>query len=670
MEVYEFEKSLLTRMQEISTVLGAREGIPVGASAVRTEWANYVEIAIEPTGWQALWRVPRVLCEDLAIPFPTVIMGTVEQVLFDELKATFLVEAVQDDDVHLPERQTVSLEELWPLKDQENDALNVDRTAECVDRLRFFYQHIWMPWDNDSDDDVDWAGKHLESRVKFYYDLKNKAMSKRLSSHVLALLAEANYIQKKRELLEMEIDEQEENEEDAECADLTLNSKATDMMKLHLRLNAIKNEIDILENPAMREVYEKVRFPEDDSAFEAGLEVTAEAFVVTHVGTLDQQMQYLNEAKRYIDQRKIVRICDSLQGALDRCKSSDDLYLPPGKHQIKFLEYLNSAGSLRAISSVNFVEACEREKLQALEDIPIVSSKDDDSILLTIDGDYCFENIMLDCANVRTGVLVKRGNVTFKNCCLVGDPKSTTKQGVVVFGNSTVRFENSVIQHFSTGIYSNQNCTIQLANTIIQSCINGLEVLRGGQIAFTAAQINACKSYGVILDADDDANESHEPRTTFTNYAQIDRPEFRFTGECAFRGNGQANFVVFNGAELDFNSSCFVDQMAPAAAGDDDLPTNVSLYQSLDMDEDISGDEDEDADSGMDGGRFFNDLDVIRSIVVDGEQQQQRGGNLDHGSSTDGDVSSELESEDEVAVIEIDDTVIEIDDSVAGHVGE
>lgn len=661
MEVYEFEKSLLTRLQEISTVLEAREGVPIGASAVRTEWANYVEIAIEPTGWQALWRVPRVLCEDLAIPFPTVIMGTVEQVLFDELKATFLVEAVQDDDVHLPERQTVSLEELWPLKDQENDALNVDRTADCIDRLRFFYQHIWMPWDNDSDDDVDWAGKHLESRVKFYYDLKNKTMSKRLSSHVLALLAEANYIQKKRELLEMEIDEQEEDDEDPECADLTLNSKATDMMKLHLRLNAIKNEIDILENPAMREVYEKVRFEENNTAFEVEGEVTAEAFVVTHVGTLDQQMQYLNEAKRYIDQRRIVRICDSLQGALDRCKSSDELYLPPGKHMIKFLEYLNSAGSLRAISSINFVDACERKKLEALKDVPIVSSKDDDSILLTIDGDYCFENIMLDCANVRTGVLVKRGNVTFKNCCLVGDPKSTTKQGVVVFGNSTVRFENTVIQHFSTGVYSNQNCTIQLVHSTVQSCFNGIEVLRAGQIVFNNAQINACKSYGVILDADDDnldQSNPSEPRTTFSDYDQIDRREFRFSGNCTFRGNGQANFVVFNGAEMDFNSSCFVDQVAS------ELPTNVSLYQSFEepSDEILDADiDDDDADSGM-HGRIINYLD-IKSMM------REQGG-LDHGSSSDGDVSSELESADEEAVIEIDDTVIEIDDSVAGHVGE
>lgn len=655
MDVFEFEKSLLTRIQETSMVLGARAG-PIAASAVQTEWANYVEIAIEPIGWQALWRIPRVLCEDLAIPFPTVIMGTVEQVLFDELKAIFMVEAVQDDDVHLPERQTVSLEELWPLKDQENDALNVDRTADCVDRLRFFYQHIWMPWDNDTDDDIDWAGKHLESRVKFYYDLKNKAMSKRLSSHVLALLAEANYIQKKRELLEMEIEEQED--EDPESADLTLNSKATEMMKLHLRLNTIKNEIDILENPEMREVYEKVRFSDDNASFETGSELTAESFIVTHVGTLDQQMQYLDEAKKYIEKGKIVRICDSLQGALDRCKSSDDLYLPPGKHQIKFLEYLNSGGSLRAISSVNFVEACEKKKLQVLDGIPIVSSKDDDSILLTIDGDYHFENIMLDCANVRTGVLVKRGNVTFKNCCLVGDPKSTTKQGVVVFGNSTVRFQNSVIQNFSTGIYSNQNCTIQLVNTVVQACINGIEVLRAGNIAFDRAQINDCKSYGVILDADDLDDLSHpaEPRTTFTDHVQIDRSEFKFIGQCTLRNNRQANYVVFNGAEMDFNSSCFVDQMAA------DLPTNVSLYTSLDaFDEDSyeTGDEDDDE------GRFFNDVKSFSEQTLP-EGYVRIVSNGRGGTDSDEEDDSELESEEE-AVIEIDDTVIEIDDSVVGQ---
>ncbi|XP_055600450.1 protein nessun dorma isoform X2 [Uranotaenia lowii] len=566
MDIYEFEKSLLDRLTETSDVLSARDIIP--ANEVRTEWANYVEIMAEPTGWQAVWRIPRVVCEQLSIRFPIMVMGTVEQVLFDELKAVFCVEGVQDDDVHLPEKHAVALDELWPMKDQENEALNMDRTAECIDRLRFFYHHIWMPWDYDNDDQrSDWADKHLESRIKFYYDIKNRTMSKRLSSHVLALLAEANYIQKKKEVLEMEIEDEEETEL-GEDSSLVEHDKASELMKLHLRLNSIKNEIDILENPAMRELYEKVRFTEctSFSAYNtiSNGKLTAEAFVVTHIGTLDEQIDFLTKAKSKFNANKVVRICDSLQGALDISQSSDEIYLPPGKHMIKFLEYLNGGGAIRAITSVDFKDVDEHGKLEIIDDKSIISSKDDDSILLTVDGNYCFENVLLDCRNVRTGVLIKRGNVSFKNCYLIGDPASTTKQGIVVFGNSTISLENCIIKDFSTGIYSNHNCNIHLTGTNIQNCYNGIEVLTGCTVAFIATRIQNCKSYGVLLEV----NDSPFPEKTnqsYDDFQKIERQEFRFEPDCVFENNGKANFILINGSQADFNSSCFMDQMDPSS---------------------------------------------------------------------------------------------------------
>ncbi|XP_058453753.1 protein nessun dorma isoform X2 [Malaya genurostris] len=586
MDVYEFEKSLLTRLEEAHGILGAR-GIPITASAVRNEWANYIEIAIEPTGWQSLWRIPRALCEELSVKYPTVVMGTVEQVLFDDLKAIFLIEAVQDDDVHLPDKQIVSLEELWPLKEQENNALNVDRTANCIDQLRFFYHHIWMPWDNDNDDERnDWAEKHLETRIKLYYDLKNKTMSRRLSSHIMALLAEANYIQKKREQLEAEIEEEEENENL-----LQQNNKASALMEIHLRLNYIKNEIEILENPAMREMYEKIRFSDKSSYFQGSTvrcEIPDNVFVVTHIGTVDQQIEYLKKVKHTINSEQTVRICDSLQGAIEKCKPSDKLYLPPGRHLIKFMEYFNNGGAIKAISSVRYVESCENQKLETIEDNAIISSKDDDSVLITIDGDYCFENVTLDCMNVRTGVLVKRGNVTFKNCYLIGDAKSTTKQAVVVFGNSTLQFENCVIKDFSVGIYSNHYCSIHLSNSVIKNCTNGLAVLHGCCVSFHSSKIISCNDYAVTLEVDDlQSFQKGETRRTYSDYNQIERPEFCFDGACEFSSNGKANFVIFNNNDAEFNNSCFVEEQTQDTinAVPGGVPTNKPLQKRKTMDD-------------------------------------------------------------------------------------
>lgn len=49
MSVYEFEKSLLVRLEESTNVLQCKS-VAVPASEVRDEWAYHVELQIEPAG--------------------------------------------------------------------------------------------------------------------------------------------------------------------------------------------------------------------------------------------------------------------------------------------------------------------------------------------------------------------------------------------------------------------------------------------------------------------------------------------------------------------------------------------------------------------------------------------------------------------------------------------
>ena len=77
----------------------------------------------------------------------------------------------------------MSLDELYPLRDQTMACCDLTATAVALDLLRFFYQvqliifpaaqtdfqNLWMPWDDDSDS-VDWPHAHLTTR---YQNLKN-----------------------------------------------------------------------------------------------------------------------------------------------------------------------------------------------------------------------------------------------------------------------------------------------------------------------------------------------------------------------------------------------------------------------------------------------------------------------------------------------------------------
>lgn len=135
MEVFQFEKSMMDRLEEAQNVLTCNKVIP--ASRIVEEWSYNVELLIEPTGWQALWKISRVICEELKINYPTTVYGTVTNVLFKDLKAIFVISAIQDDDIHLPEEHEVPLIDLWPTKVQENPAINIEATANCVDMIRY-----------------------------------------------------------------------------------------------------------------------------------------------------------------------------------------------------------------------------------------------------------------------------------------------------------------------------------------------------------------------------------------------------------------------------------------------------------------------------------------------------------------------------------------------------
>lgn len=314
-------------------------------------------------GWQAMWKIPRVICEDLKLRYPTIVFGYVDQVIFDELKAVFVVTAVQDQDVHLPESNEVSLIELWPTLQQENSALNVDTTAECIDRLRFFYTHVWMPWDKDFDDDRDWVQMHLHARIQLACDLSKNRLPRPLALHIRTLLMEARYIQQRLEYLELDLSDAE-NESDDEAVELNatdpprklsktggspkasnLNktmSPVTDLMCLHLRLAIIRSEFEILENPEMRRAYSELqsnvlqrhllqRSPGRLGQLTEQVERPQMCHVVTVPGDLQTQINLMTMAKQMVKPQVQVQLGNTLQvskAMLSRRQISEQGILP------------------------------------------------------------------------------------------------------------------------------------------------------------------------------------------------------------------------------------------------------------------------------------------------------------------------------------------------------
>jgi hypothetical protein len=56
-------------------------------------------------------------------------------VIFQDLQAVVDIVAVQDD-ISLQEQHEVPLTSLYPTKQQENEVLDINGTANCLDQLR------------------------------------------------------------------------------------------------------------------------------------------------------------------------------------------------------------------------------------------------------------------------------------------------------------------------------------------------------------------------------------------------------------------------------------------------------------------------------------------------------------------------------------------------------
>lgn len=270
-----------------------------------------------------------------------------------------------------------------------------------------------MPWD--SDDDVDWSKKYLESRIRFCYDLKAD-MSPALASHIRALLAEAEYIQQRREYLELDIsDDEDMNDSKTEIVDL---------MSLHVRLATIKHEIEMWQNSKLRKVFEPIKFPQRNAG-----DISV---VMRHCAVPTKHIQDLEKAREIVGNEKEIKLSSSLQECLMNCGSAGYIYLAEGQHSIKFLENLDN-------SIVGLVPCDNSIDLRLVEDVKeskqaVIMAKDFENILLTLAGNLKIKNVVLDCRKVRTGILIRDGSVHFENCTFVGDKTSTTSTAIIMFG--------------------------------------------------------------------------------------------------------------------------------------------------------------------------------------------------------------------------------------------
>ncbi|KAM8946003.1 SHC SH2 domain-binding protein 1 [Pelodytes ibericus] len=216
-------------------------------SEVKEFIAEYVENAIEPLGWKAVWHT------DI---FDVLVLVT--DVEYSDLKAAvvlcepFLCESRVGDitregieDLLEVKDQKVPLQELHVVFD---DSGEFDQTAMVVEHVRFFYQHIWRPWDEEEEDYVDYFVRSVEPRLRLHYDILEDRVPLGLVSEYRKLLSDCEEVYMQFNNLRNSLSNKDS---DTELDKMSM----VEGMKMDENMENLKRKLKIIENPLLRYLF-------------------------------------------------------------------------------------------------------------------------------------------------------------------------------------------------------------------------------------------------------------------------------------------------------------------------------------------------------------------------------------------------------------------------------
>ncbi|KAH1000725.1 protein nessun dorma [Dendroctonus ponderosae] len=477
-QVINFDKTFQIRLDEYEKVFFGGKRFPY--AKLQGEWAFHLELTVEPNGWRAIWDIPRSQCEELKLPFPTIVLVYVIQVHHSDLSSLVRILAVQDENIDLPDKHIVPLIQLWVTKGQdESIALKLDSTANALDMLRFFYLNLVRPWDED-EDCADWKGEHLIARLKLFYDMRKGNIPKRAVEQIFTLINEAKALSCEKEHLV--------NLCASLCLDYEDNVEHENVQRLiavTVRLAQNQHELTLLENETFRSVMLKSG---EYGNFPPMIEGKPLVWLVTEASTARNHIKLFESIKEQYQNEQIA-FAPSFTEKLLSANSGDTILLSPHQHKFNHKRYLLENLTIKGIGTAQVV--C----------VPLLAN--------TTSFDFhgkksVIENITIDCRKGNCAVLIRTGHVSLKNCKIIGKNSSAKTQGIVVLNGAKLSLIACDLSAFSTGIVGNSGSELEITDSLISKCQSGIKAFEECQINIQNTIIKDCEEFGIIIQTDED----------------------------------------------------------------------------------------------------------------------------------------------------------------------
>lgn len=471
------DKSFQERFQEYVDILTGYEIQQLSLSHLKKIWSVHLEQSVDPMGWQAIWKIPRITCERLEISFPTLVLVYVKHVEYTQHTAIVKVWS-SNADIDLSQEYHVSLVELFATKEQDKTLmLDLHLTASTVDALRFFYNHLYMPWENEKTDTATWVHEVLKERLLLYYNMKNGLVSPAVAERLQYLYTEAKRLEVKIENL------YEKFGGSAEHLDIH-STEAEVISEVQVCLQEIRNEVELLEDSKSREFVIKERKCARNNPH---------YWIVTNKTTSTECIDLIERIKSYYP-GIVCRFVLPFSTIFHVIQENDAVILGKGMHSVFQSEVLDVDLTFKAL----------------YEKFETVIKTQADNVMLNINSDVTFENLTIHAASAQCGILVSSGKLKLINCNIIGDGiASSTHQGFIVLPNSFLELINCTVTGFATAIVMNSNSTLVLESSEISDVNLGIKMYGNSSVHFEKVLFEDCRDYGISLETDIEDGEDH-----------------------------------------------------------------------------------------------------------------------------------------------------------------
>ncbi|XP_053617433.1 protein nessun dorma [Plodia interpunctella] len=474
--LYTFSRSDSEILQELLRVFSS------GRGTAREQWTLQAEVMVEPVGWDALWKLSKDFCKKFEVRFPCIACVTVTSVDFEALSACVEVLSVQHETVSLPETvEDIPLIELWPTMKQKEQCINAATTAEFIDLLRFYYNEIWMPWD-DQDDKI-LLPNTIEDRMKLWSELHNGSIPHCVARSITLLRSSAIHAHDKLKELDSSLCEMDITDEDDSLLPPNYISLCAEM---NARLDGLMSKWTLYENPLIREQYlakARNKYQKNKSK--------------KHVVALWQGGSPLEFSE--ISKFLVSRLADDC--TLTVMTSADDaLSLEPEEVVVCSDNYEIPEMPLSQVSICSFNGSTLRASGVR-------------SCLLSLSAACSVRALALSAARVGTVLAARAGSLRLRACAL-SDPSETDQsnfaQGIVAMAGANIYVEDCTFDNFYSGIVVHKGAQVELHNCKITRCGVGVQMFSGAKVTLNGTVITQCVEQCIRCEVDRDSGARTE----------------------------------------------------------------------------------------------------------------------------------------------------------------